>query len=307
MARRSGLGRGLDAILPTDPAAPGTAGADLEHGSAGPAGVEDREPGPEGPGIAELPIGAVRANPYQPRRQFDEESLEDLRRSIDAVGVLQPILVRPVSDGYELVAGERRWRAAQRAGLRTIPALIRPTEDLSSLVQAVVENVQRADLNPIEEAAAYQQLLRDFTLTQEEVAARVGRSRSAVANTLRLLQLAPDLQRLILEGELTAGHGRALLSTDDVAWREELAARAVDGALSVRELEELVRRGRPTTEARTPETPGTTKLPALLELEQLLADRLETRVRVELGRKRGRIEIEFADLEDLERIFLAIS
>jgi ParB family chromosome partitioning protein len=296
--------------LPTDTSGGAT---DLDDG-ASPNGEAGSASGAEsaastglGSGVAALPIEAVRPNPYQPRRHFDDEGLDELRRSIEAVGVLQPILVRPVADGYELVAGERRWRAAQRAGLRTIPALIRPTEDLSSLVQAVVENVQRADLNPIEEAAAYQQLLRDFTLTQEEVAARVGRSRSAVANTLRLLQLAPELQRLILEGELTAGHGRALLSTEDEAWRDELATRAVEDSLSVRELEELVRRGRPSTAPSTRDGPGTTKLPALLELEQLLADRLETRVRVELGRKRGRIEIEFADLEDLERIFLAIS
>jgi ParB family chromosome partitioning protein len=189
-----------------------------------------------------------------------------------------------------------------------VPAVVRDTDDQAALAQALVENLQRADLNPIEEAAAYQQLIRDFDLTQDEVAGRVGRSRPAVANTIRLLQLSPSLQRLVLEGELSAGHGRALLGLEDEAARDELAARAVAEGLTVRQLEELVRRAAAApTDDGPADPPGTTKAPALLELEQLLADRLDTRVKLELGRKRGRIEIEFADLEDLERIFLLIS
>lgn len=290
MARRSGLGRGLDAILPAD--------------TPGPVAAE-RETAPATGGVQTLPVAAIHPNPYQPRKHFDEEALAELADSIRQLGVLQPVLVRPVGEGYELVAGERRWRAAQRAGLAQIPALVREADDQAALAQAVVENVQRADLNPIEEAAAYQQLMADFGLTQEEVASRVGRSRSAVANTVRLLQLSPGIQQLIVEGVLSAGHGRALLGTDDLAYREAVAEQVAVAGLSVREVEELVRLSEEPEPPAAGDTraPGTTKPAALLELEQLLADRLSTRVRLELGRRKGRLEIEFADLEDLERIY----
>jgi ParB family chromosome partitioning protein len=262
-------------------------------------------------GVETLPIDAIHPNPYQPRKHFDPEALAELADSIRLVGVLQPVLVRPAGDGYELVAGERRWRAAQDAGLTELPALVRETDDQAALAQAVVENVQRADLNPIEEAAAYQQLIAEFGLTQDAVAERVGRSRSAVANTLRLLQLSAGLQRLVVEGQLSAGHGRALLGTPDLAYREAIAEQVVADGWSVRELEEYVRlHGDPDPAPDGPPTaapPGSTKPAALLELEQLLADRLSTRVRLELGKRKGRLEIEFADLEDLERIYRLIS
>jgi ParB family transcriptional regulator, chromosome partitioning protein len=292
VARRSGLGRGLDAILPSE-----TASGDGTF-------VDGRTPSAEVRGLA---VDDIRPNPYQPRRTFDEDSLAELTDSVRLVGILQPVLVRPVEDGYELVAGERRWRAAQAAGLAVIPALVRATDDQAALAHAVVENVQRSDLNPIEEAAAYQQLITDFTLTQEEVAARVGRSRSAVANTLRLLQLGPEIQAMIINGTLSAGHARALLALPDPPARLRLAERTVAEELSVRQLEAMVRNEQEQPDAPTPAPAGSTRPAALLELEELLAEHLATRVRVELKRRKGRIEIEFADLEDLERIFRIIS
>jgi ParB family transcriptional regulator, chromosome partitioning protein len=292
VARRSGLGRGLDAILPAEGAVP-------EDGVA-----------LGGDGFVQwLPVDEIRPNPYQPRRVFDDAALAELTASIEAVGVLQPVLVRPTPRGYQLVAGERRWRASRAAGLETIPALVRDTEEIAALAQAVIENVQRADLNPIEEAAAYQQLIAEFSLTQDDVATRVGRSRSAVANTLRLLQLSPEIQRMVLDSSLSAGHARALLGTIDLKLRVALAERAVEEQLSVRQLEALVKEHDPAQAKRSTEraAPGTTKPAALLELEQLLSDRLATRVHLQLGRKKGRIEIEFADLEDLERIYRILS
>lgn len=220
MSRRAGLGRGLGALLPQD--------------------TSDRKAAT----LQEIPISAIRPNRFQPRKSFDEEGLAALAASIAEVGVLQPILVRPAAEGsgeYELVAGERRWRAARRAGLVTIPAIINPVDDLSSLEQAVVENLHRQDLNPLDEAAAYQQLLEDFQLTQEELARRIGKSRTAITNTLRLLQLPPTIHRLLSDGLLTAGHARALLGTQDRTFQEELALRIVDEGLSVRATEEAVR------------------------------------------------------------------
>lgn len=314
MARRPGLGRGLDAILPSDPV--GAPGPVPTPGASGGSGIVEETGGagaaaPDGSvgGVRELPVVTIRPNPFQPRQHFDEAELAELAGSIATVGLLQPVLVRPVEGGYELVAGERRWRACQIAGLQHIPALIRVTDDQEALAHAVVENVQRSQLSAIEEAAAYQQLISDFTLTQDQVAERVGRSRSSVANTLRLLQLSPEIQRLVLDGAISAGHARALLGTDDTTFRQQLAERIVARGLSVRQVEAAVRRHVPTEETSVgpPLAPGSTRPAALLELEQLLADRLATRVRVDLGKKRGRIEIEFADLEDLERIFRLIS
>ena len=269
--------------------------------------------------MTELPVAAVIPNRFQPREHFDEEALTSLTASIREMGVLQPILVRPaVDDQYEIIAGERRWRAAKRAGLLHIPAIIREIEDTAALEHALVENLHRQDLNPLEEAAAYQQLMEDFGLTQELVAQRVGRSRSAVANTLRLFQLPPSLQRMIADGRLTAGHARALLATPDRDLQEELADEILNKGLSVRDIEQLVReRLAPKEPVAEPEAPASTptssrsqpplREPAVLELEELLSARLNTRVSVSLTGKRGRVVVEFADLDDLERIYRVIT
>ena len=219
MARKGGLGRGLTALIPAAEASEETGGS----------------------GLQELPIGSVQPNPLQPRRMFDEDALEGLTDSVRELGVLQPVLVRAKDDGYELIAGERRWRAAKRAGLPTIPAVIRPTDDVSSLEQALVENLHRQDLNALEEAAAYQQLIEDFGLTQDQVAKRVGKSRSAVANQLRLFQLPPAVQKLVGDGLISAGHAKALLGHPDRSYQEMLARKAVADSLSVRDLERLVK------------------------------------------------------------------
>ncbi|HEV7722248.1 MAG TPA: ParB/RepB/Spo0J family partition protein [Iamia sp.] len=256
--------------------------------------------------MTELAVGDIDPNPHQPRSHFDEETLASLSASVRELGVLQPVLVRPAGDRYELIAGERRWRAARRAGLARIPAVIRTIDDSTSLEQAVVENLHRQDLNPLEEAGAYQQLIEDFGLTQDDVARRVGRSRSAVANILRLFQLPPSVQRMVRDGQLSAGHGRALLGSPDRAYQEALARKCVERSLTVRDVEEAVR-ARQAGDAPKPKTaapePGHTRPPGLLELEGLLSDRLDTRVSVSMGAKRGKVVIDFATVEDLERIY----
>jgi ParB family chromosome partitioning protein len=283
VARPGGLGKGLGALIPT-------------AGGVAPA-----------TGLEEIPVTEIRPNRYQPRDRFDEEALGALADSIREVGVLQPVLVRRAGDGYELIAGERRWRAARRVGLQTIPALVRTADDLGSLQQAVVENVQREALNPLEEAAAYQQLIEDFGLTHDEVAARVGRSRATVTNTIRLLQLPPSIQRFVQDGTLRMGHARALLGTPDRALQESIAQRAVREDWSVRAVEEAVREGAIATAARTRHTQPRTRPPGLLELEELLGEYLDTRVKVTMGPKLGRVTIDFATLEDLERIYRVIT
>jgi ParB family chromosome partitioning protein len=264
--------------------------------------------------LRELPISEIVANTFQPRSHFDEEALVSLAASIRAVGVLQPILVRELGeDSYELIAGERRWRAAKRAGLQTIPAIVRTAEDEGSLEQALVENLHREDLGALEEAAAYQQLIEEFKLTQDQVATRVGKSRSAVANTMRLLQLPTSIQRLLGEGQLSAGHARALLGTPDRAFQEKLAKATVSEKLTVREVEDRVREHGGTTEPEaggstaTGTKPPTLVRPApLLELEEMLSDHLDTRVAVSMGQRKGRIVIDFSTLEDLERVYRVI-
>jgi len=261
----------------------------------------------------DLPVGAISPNRRQPRTQFDEEAMATLTASVRELGVLQPVLVRAIGQGaYELIAGERRWRAAKRAGLPMVPAIIRTVDDTASLEQALVENIQREDLNPLDEAAAYQQLLEDFHLTHDELAARVGKSRASISNTLRLFQLPPSVQRLLAEARLTAGHARALLTTPDRAYQEALAQRVVSEGMSVRAVEEAARAHNtgpePTADAsRTALTP-TRRLrpPGLLELEELLAAHLDTRVSIAMGSSKGRVTIEFATLEDLERIYRAM-
>ncbi len=287
MARRSGLGKGLGSLIPTEVGA--------NHTSA----------------LLDLPVTSIGPNPHQPRRYFDEEALAGLTASVRELGVLQPILVRRLSDErYELIAGERRWRSAKRAGLSTIPAVVRDGTELASLEQALVENLHREDLNPLEEAAAYQQLIEDFGLTHELLSTRVGRSRATITNTLRLFQLPPPVQKLVGEGQLTAGHARALLGTPDRAFQEALARRVVAEQLSVRAVEEAVRArnefgGGPVSsnEAPTTRPPAKLRPPGLLELEELLSERLDTRVQVAFGSGRGKVVIDFADLEDLERIY----
>lgn len=289
MARQGGLGKGLGALIPTG--APGETG-----------------------GLEQIPVASIRPNRFQPRTRFDEEELTALAESIREVGVLQPILVRPIGDEYELVAGERRWRAARRAGLQTIPAVVRETDDTAALEHALVENLQRSDLNPIEEAAAYQQLIEEFQLTHEQVASRVGQSRASVSNKLRLLQLPPAVQRLVQERQLDMGHARALLGTPDRTFQEQLARRAVKDGLSVRAVEDAIRaRERDDGDDGAPTRPvaaGATRRlrpPGLLELEELLGDYLDTRVKVEMGSRKGRVIVEFSTLEDLERIYRVVT
>jgi ParB family transcriptional regulator, chromosome partitioning protein len=287
VARPGGLGRGLGALIPT--------------------GIADTSGG-----MAELPIASIRANPQQPREHFDEEALASLAESIREVGVLQPVLVRAIEDGFELIAGERRWRASRRVGLQTIPAIIRVADDATMLQQAIVENVQREQLNPLEEAAAYQQLIEDFSFTHDEVATRVGKSRTTITNTLRLLQLPPTIQRYLKDGTLRMGHARALLGTPDRAFQEQLARRCVSEDMSVRDVEEAIRAREESPAARAAakaERSSGSKLrpPGLLELEELLGDYLETRVRIAMGPKHGRVQIDFANLEDLERIYRAMT
>lgn len=287
MVRRSGLGRGLGALIPTEV-------------------LTDRG------ALAELAISAVRPNPRQPRAHFDEEALAALTASVREIGILQPILVRRISDDhYELIAGERRWRAARRVGLATIPAIVRVASDSESLQQALIENLNREELNPLEEAAGYQQLIEDFDLTHEQLSTRVGKSRTAITNTLRLFQLPPSVQRLVAEGRLSAGHARALLGTPDRAFLEALARRAVNEQLSVREVEEAVRQRNQLAvsdgSATSGKAPPRLRPPGILELEELLADHLNTKVRVDMGANRGKVVIEFATLEDLERIYKAMT
>jgi ParB family chromosome partitioning protein len=267
--------------------------------------------GVDGPLLRDVPVQSIEANPHQPRVHFDESALSELTDSIRAIGVLQPILVRQIADGkYQLIAGERRWRAATRAGLATVPAVVRPTDDIASVEQALVENLHRQDLTPLEEASAYQQLMDDFAFTHEKIASRVGKSRSAITNALRLLTLPPSIQHLLADGRLAAGHAKAILGTPDRAFQEQLARRAVDEGWSVRAVEDAVRErqgGKPIVQIDEPVPPTGKKPglrpPGLLELENLLSEFLATKVTVAMNGKRGRVGVDFADLEDLERIY----
>jgi ParB family chromosome partitioning protein len=257
--------------------------------------------------FAEIPVAAIVPNPRQPRQVFDEEALEELKASIEQVGFLQPIVVRELDQGrYELVMGERRWRAAEALGREVLPAIIRETRDDAMLRDALLENIHRANLNPLEEAAAYQQLLDEFGATHEELARRIGRSRPQISNTLRLLNLPAPVQRRVAAGVLSAGHARALLAIEDADEQDSLAHRIVAEGLSVRATEELValavseggtgRKSAPSQRRAKPHAP------ALSDLADRLSDRFDTRVRVDIGRRKGRITIEFATVDDLERI-----
>ena len=253
--------------------------------------------------FAEIPVSSIRPNAKQPRTVFDEDALDELVGSIREVGVSQPVVVRPVADGYELVMGERRWRATQAAGLRTIPAIIRQTDEGDLLRDALLENLHRAQLNPLEEAAAYQQLLDDFGCTQEELAGRIHRSRPQISNTLRLLKLPPLVQRRVAAGVLSAGHARALLALPDAGAMERIAQRIVAEGLSVRAVEEIVALGGDEAKpARRTAPRAGDRNEALDDLAARLSDRFETRVKVALGKSKGRLTVEFASVQDLNRI-----
>lgn len=322
--KKGGLGRGLSALIPEGGATSlGSAGSKTDPSTTTePAGATDAVLGgtkgspeilveSEVTGVAEnvhlemVAISAIEPNRYQPRRVFDDEKMAELTLSIQEMGVLQPILVRRTEDGFELVAGERRWRAARRAGLSAIPALVRDAGNRDSLEQAIVENVHRDDLNPLEEASAFHRLMDEFGLTQHQVAVRVGRSRPAVANTLRLLHLPDSVQQMIMDGLLTAGHARTLAGLGDHQLVELLASRVVDDGLSVRQVEDLVRALDEVEEPVADPVVGLASTPdaALLEVERILGDRFDTKVRVVTRGRKGRIVVEYADRDDLQRLF----
>ncbi|HEX6498488.1 MAG TPA: ParB/RepB/Spo0J family partition protein [Micromonosporaceae bacterium] len=310
--RRGGLGRGLGALIPTAPTVqvtePRVPGAVVPNAVGGPAvapavGEDNLSPVP-GARFAEIPVASIVPNPRQPRQVFDEEALEELKTSIREVGLLQPIVVRELPDGrYELVMGERRWRAAQAVERDTIPAIIRDTRDDAMLRDALLENIHRVNLNPLEEAAAYQQLLEEFGATHEELARRIGRSRPQISNTIRLLNLPASVQRRVAAGVLTAGHARALLALEDSERQESLALRIVAEGLSVRATEELVALSAAEQPHKaSPKRRPKPHAPALNDLAERLSDRFDTRVKVDIGRSKGKIVIEFATVDDLERI-----
>ncbi|AXI87389.1 ParB/RepB/Spo0J family partition protein [Streptomyces griseoincarnatus] len=336
--RRRGLGRGLGALIPAAPtektvppaalggtASPSPAAVPVLPNERGVAAAKvatlssvSRETedtaaaspsvpvAPMGAHFAEIPLDAITPNPRQPREVFDEDALAELITSIKEVGLLQPVVVRQVGGGrYELIMGERRWRACREAGLEAIPAIVRATDDEKLLLDALLENLHRAQLNPLEEAAAYDQLLKDFNCTHDQLADRIGRSRPQVSNTLRLLKLSPTVQRRVAAGVLSAGHARALLSVEDAEEQDRLAHRIVAEGLSVRAVEEIVTlMGSRPQKAQRSKGPraGARVSPALSELATRLSDRFETRVKVDLGQKKGKITVEFASMEDLERI-----
>ncbi|MEU3161873.1 ParB/RepB/Spo0J family partition protein [Streptomyces griseoincarnatus] len=336
--RRRGLGRGLGALIPAAPtektvppaalggtASPSSAAVPVLPNERGVAAAkvatlssvsreteDTAEASPSAPAapmgahFAEIPLDAITPNPRQPREVFDEDALAELITSIKEVGLLQPVVVRQVGGGrYELIMGERRWRACREAGLDAIPAIVRATDDEKLLLDALLENLHRAQLNPLEEAAAYDQLLKDFNCTHDQLADRIGRSRPQVSNTLRLLKLSPTVQRRVAAGVLSAGHARALLSVEDAEEQDRLAHRIVAEGLSVRAVEEIVTlMGSRPQKAQRSKGPraGARVSPALSELATRLSDRFETRVKVDLGQKKGKITVEFASMEDLERI-----
>lgn len=335
--QRRGLGKGLGALIPEAPrtgTATGTAimtGVQPASGAFGPPGttpgtvdiivhgqsadapavVEVQDSGLRqvaGAYFEEIAVGSITPNPRQPRRSFDEDALEELSASITEVGLLQPVVVRKLGDGnYELVMGERRWRACQQVGLEYIPAIVRETPDTDMLRDALLENLHRQQLDPLEEAAAYQQLLDDFGATHEQLAQKIGRSRPHISNTLRLLNLPPSVQRRLAAGVISAGHARALLSLEDPRAQERLAERIVSEGLSVRTVEEIVTLGGDKEkQARKPVT-AKPVAPALRHLSDRLSDLFETRVKVEMGRNKGKIVVEFATIDDLERIVKAMS
>ncbi|GHF57943.1 ParB family chromosome partitioning protein [Amycolatopsis bartoniae] len=311
--RRGGLGRGLAALIPTGPAAGEQPAAEARPETSSRNGEKDwsvdnavPQAGGEVAGAVyrEVPINAIRPNPKQPRQVFDQEALAELEHSIREFGLMQPIVVRELPDEqYELVMGERRLRASQLAELEKIPAIVRQTADEAMLRDALLENIHRVQLNPLEEAAAYQQLLDEFEVTHEELATRIGRSRPVITNTIRLLKLPLPVQRRVAAGVLSAGHARALLSLEDPEAQEELATRIVAEGLSVRATEEAVTLKKSEAPAKPKAQPRKPmQAPGLQDLATRLSDTFDTRVKVDLGRRKGRIVVEFGSVDDLERI-----
>lgn len=287
MSTRRGLGRGLESLIPSSPADAQASGLKQIDGAR----------------FAEIPLEQIVANPRQPRHVFDEDDMAELVHSIKEVGLLQPVVVREVGkDRFELIMGERRWRASGKAGLATIGAIVRDTSDEDLLRDALLENLHRSELNPLEEASAYQQLLEDFGCTHEKLADRIGRSRPQISNTLRLLRLTPAVQRRVAAGVLSAGHARALVSVANPEIQERLATRVVAEGLSVRALEEIVTVGPDATKRPAARTSAKASAPRLADLAGRLSERYDTRVKVDLGRSKGRITVEFATIDDLERI-----
>ncbi len=299
--QRRGLGRGLGSLIPTAPQSTDEP-AGAEEATAGSLQATGGLAPVAGAYFAEIPVGQIRPNVVQPRQVFDEEAMAELVHSVKEIGVLQPVVVRRRGpDDYELVMGERRWRATQAAGLQVIPAIVRETDDVDMLRDALLENLHRSQLNPLEEAAAYQQMLDDFGCTHEELAGRIGRSRPQISNTLRLLKLSPAVQRRVAAGVLSAGHARALLGVSDPEVQDRLASRVVAEGISVRGLEEIVAMRdtdgpAPRVVRKKPVAPG------LVDLAERLSDRFETRVKVDLGRSKGKITVEFGSIDDLQRI-----
>jgi ParB family transcriptional regulator, chromosome partitioning protein len=332
MARR-GLGRGLSALIPTGEAETKqkeTPEEELQSGvkedettataekrkdaaivegttqatEAKAEGAEAEQPASLN--LKDVAIDKIVPNPHQPRKQMDDQALEDLVSSIKELGIVQPIVVRPSGDAFELVVGERRWRASQKAGLKTIPAIIRTSTNTESLEMALVENIQRENLNAIEEALAYRQLIDDFDISQNDIAKRVGKDRATVANTLRLLQLPPEIQRLVVGGDITSGHARSLLALQGDSFQGKLARRIVREDLSVRQIEDIIRRWRKGI-ASEPARRKPLQPKGLVALAEKLSEFLQAPVKVHMGRKKGKIDIEFSTIDDLERIYEAIT
>lgn len=323
--QRRGLGKGLGALIPETPrhgalgggTAPASTGEQTPFGLSGALGsAGSGSPADDtalrqvaGAYFDEITVQSITPNARQPRRTFDDEALDELAASISEVGLLQPVVVRRLGrDRYELVMGERRWRACQRAGLDYIPAIVRETQDTDMLRDALIENLHRQQLDPLEEAAAYQQLLDDFGATHEQLAQKIGRSRPHISNTLRLLNLPPAVQKRVAAGVISAGHARALLGLNNPQDQERLAQRIVAEQLSVRAVEEIVAVG-DDSPARATRKPAANKpvAPALRNLADRLSDLFDTRVKVELGQRKGKIVVEFATIDDLERIVKAMS
>jgi ParB family chromosome partitioning protein len=308
----SRLGRGLGALIPNTPTQPTQPTQPNHTGQPGVVSSPVIQTGPGVSGLTEVPgarfaeidVERISPNPMQPRSDFDEDAMAELVHSVKEIGLLQPIVVRRLREGrYELVMGERRWRATKLAGLPTIPAIVRDTQDDAMLRDALLENLHRSQLNPLEEAAAYQQMLDDFGCTQDVLASRIGRSRPQISNTLRLLKLPASVQRRVAAGVLSAGHARALLGLPSGDAQERLAQRIVAEGLSVRSVEELVALGEAPSPDKAPATRQKRPVaPRLTDLADRLSDRFETRVKVDLGKTKGRITVEFASVDDLERI-----
>jgi ParB family chromosome partitioning protein len=285
MTRRAGLGRGLDALLPAHEARADSAGS----------------------GLNQVPLETIAPNPRQPRQSFDDDAIGDLAESIRELGILQPLLVRDLGHGrYELVAGERRLRASKLAGLERVPVMTVVTDDKGSLERALVENLHREDLNPIEEAEGYRQLLDEASLTQEELGRRLGRSRVTITNALRLLSLPPAIQKMLVEGRLSAAHGRALLGLQENPFQLRLAQRVGAEGVSVRETEDLVRRYQAMTPSNK-DRQSQSKPPVAVEAQRQLSEYLQTRVRVDVGKRKGRIVLDFVSTEELERLLRIIT